>query len=91
MIWRNENKMDEILEWEPPEDLKKACPYEISFQDHSARPVLLFPWARWTPWDFTDNGRRDEYLKYMYIYKLFFLNIFLVFLLFLIFLSYYYL
>lgn len=27
--------------------------------------VLIFPYARWNSWDFTDSGRREEYIKYM--------------------------
>jgi hypothetical protein len=28
-------------------------------------PVLVFPWAQWRSWDFTDSDRRNEYIKYM--------------------------
>jgi hypothetical protein len=41
MQWREENEIDKILEWEPSEDLKKTCPYEISFHDREGRPGKL--------------------------------------------------
>lgn len=41
MTWRKDYQIDSILEWEPPEDLKKACPYEITFNDRSGRPGTL--------------------------------------------------
>jgi len=64
--WRKDYEMDEILDWVPPEDLQRLCPYEISFHDRDGRPVLLFPWGSWTPWEFIDKGRKEEYTRYMY-------------------------
>lgn len=41
MVWREENKIDEIMEWDVPELIRVQFPYSISGVDHDGGPSIF--------------------------------------------------
>jgi len=64
MQWRADNDIDNILEWEPPEDMVKAFPYEMTGVDKQGRPIICY--GIWDVRPFMDAGREKEYIKFVF-------------------------
>ncbi|CAG7729811.1 unnamed protein product [Allacma fusca] len=47
MLWRQKNKIDEILAWQAPSEFVSQYPYDMDGEDKEGYPVFLVPLGRW--------------------------------------------
>ncbi|CAG7729228.1 unnamed protein product [Allacma fusca] len=65
MKWRQENQIDNILSWAPPERVVAECPMRFLGYDIDNSPVQFFPFGKWDMKKIIDMGEGDNYFKYM--------------------------
>ena len=56
--------MDELLDWEPPEVIKKYYPSGICGYDNEGSPVIVVPFAGLDMWGMVHSAPRSDFVRY---------------------------
>ncbi|CAG7734384.1 unnamed protein product [Allacma fusca] len=62
--WREDNDIDNILTWNPPERFLKELPLEFLGFDNENSPVVVVPYGKWDLKKCADLGEKEEFVKY---------------------------
>ncbi|CAG7838394.1 unnamed protein product [Allacma fusca] len=63
--YRRKDNIDNILLWEPPEDVRTMAPYQFLGVDSENSPVIFVPFNRWNCRKLSELGLASDVIRYV--------------------------